>query len=98
MNQTPEIPEDFDSEEELEQYIDQLHNQIEFLENELEESEKENSELKQELGQLEKQASQGDLQEVHSKLEKFIDTMDDIELHGTPDTDSLQDSLRNPDF
>ncbi|WP_276273608.1 hypothetical protein [Haloarcula litorea] len=59
MSEVPEVPDEFDSQEELKQYIDQLHDQIEFLEEEFEQSEKEKLELKQELNDLEEKASRG---------------------------------------
>jgi len=99
MDDPPEIPDEFENKDELEQYISQLHSHIGFLEEELEESEKDNLELRQELNQLEQDASrEGGLHEIHSKLEVFMGQMEDIELHGTPDTDSMQEGFRNPDF
>lgn len=58
MTEAPNVPDEFDSEEELKAYIDQLHDHIEFLEEELTESEKEKLELKQELNEIKNQASQ----------------------------------------
>jgi predicted nucleic acid-binding Zn-ribbon protein len=99
MTNAPEIPDEFDSEEELKAYIDQLHDQIEFLEEEVEESEKEKLELKQELNKIEEQASRGGgLQDIHAALEEFIETVEDIDTHGEPSDVGLHDSLRNPDF
>lgn len=99
MTDIPVIPEEFDSEKELKAYIARLHDQIEFLEEEVEESEKEKLELKQELNEIEEQASRGGtLQDIHTALEDFIETVEDIDTHGGPSDVGLHDSLRNPDF
>lgn len=100
MTEVPNIPDEFDSEEELKTYIDQLHDQIEFLEEELEESEKEKLELKQDLNELEEKASTGshpssDLEEMTDMAKQIADRLDSIELHGGPSDVGLTDSLRD---
>lgn len=52
MSNPPEVPDEFDSEQELKDYIDQLHDEIEWLQREVEESEKEKLKLKQQLNEL----------------------------------------------
>lgn len=92
MTDIPEIPDEFDSEEELKQYIDQLHDQIEFLEEELEKSEKTKLELEQELDEIQGKKEQlqtiedyldynakhdlGQIDATISRLEKKIDEVD----------------------
>lgn len=90
MGEVPELPDEFDSEQELKQYIDQLHEQIEFLEEEVEESEKEKLELNQELNEIKNQATHSGpgsfssilepLESIHQRIEEFeqgkIDDLD----------------------
>ncbi|WP_049937212.1 hypothetical protein [Haloplanus natans] len=98
MTTAPEIPDEFDSKEELKAYIDQLHDQIEFLEEEVEESEKEKLELKQELNEIEGEASAASPEEVeriHAMLTEFVDRMESIDLHGKPDDVGMQDGMRD---
>ncbi|WP_276273607.1 hypothetical protein [Haloarcula litorea] len=84
MTEVPSVPDEFNSEEELKQYIDQLHDQIEFLEEELENSEKDKLELKQELNDLEEQASRrgelsGGFQGIMEPLEAMQQRLEEFE-------------------
>jgi len=87
-----EVPDEFDSEEELKQYIDRLHDQIEFLEEELEKSEKTKLELEEELDEIQGNKEQlqtiedyldynakhdlGQIEATINRLEKKIDDVD----------------------
>jgi phage shock protein A len=106
MTKTPPVPEEFDSEEDLKAYIDQLHDQIEFLEEELTESEKEKLELKQELNEIENQASQiqaggkgfasimGPLESMRQRLEEFEEGyLDDDSDYGLSDDSEGTEAL-----
>ncbi|WP_157575392.1 hypothetical protein [Haloferax sp. Q22] len=57
MSGAPEVPDDFDSKEEVNQHIEQLENYVEYLEEQIAESETEKLDLKQELAELKEQAS-----------------------------------------
>jgi chromosome segregation ATPase len=98
MTEVPEVPDEFDSEEELQQYINRLRNQIEFLEEELEQAEKENLELKQELNEIEGEvsaASHEEIERIHANLTEFVERMESIELHGKPSDVGMQDGMRD---
>ena len=89
MKNTPEIPDDFDSEEELQQYISQLHNHIEFLEDELEDSEKDKLELKQKLEEAQNSSDEARYAKVaavasilNSLEDKISETEDHLEDRG----------------
>jgi len=89
MTEVPEVPEEFETKEELIQYLEQLQDQIGFLEEELEDAEKENLALRHELDDIEEKASQQDrspesfasliepLEEIRRRLvdfeEKYLD-------------------------
>lgn len=95
-----EIPDEFEDEEEVKQYLDLLYDRIEFLEADLEESEKK-LKLKQELNDIEDKASasnEEEIEQIHGALEELVERIESIELHGKPSDVGLQDSLRNPDF
>lgn len=94
MTETPPVPDEFDSEEELQQYIDQLHDQIEFLEEELTESEKEKLELKEELNEIEDKAlhqgtsdGSGSFSSLMEPLQAMQDRIEEFE-EGYLDEDS----------
>jgi DNA repair exonuclease SbcCD ATPase subunit len=99
MTGTPDPPDEFESEEELKQYIDQFHDHLDSLEKP-EESGASKLEMKKELDQIEGQitASTKELEEIHTALEEVIQSLESIELHGEPSTVGLQEDLRNPDF
>lgn len=94
---TPEIPDEFENEEELKKYIDRLHNQIEFLEEELEESEKEKLELREDLNEIEERepASSKEIRHMAEALQEFVRKMESIDLHGKPDDVGMQDGMRD---
>ncbi|WP_157969462.1 hypothetical protein [Haloplanus rubicundus] len=100
MTGIPNIPDEFESEEELKQYIDQLYNHLDSLEEKPEEHGASKLEMKKELNQIEDQitASTEELEEIHTALEEIIQSLESIELHGEPSTVGLQENLRNPDF
>lgn len=90
MTDTPPVPDEFDSEEELKAYIDQLHDQIEFLKEELSESEKEKLELKQELNDIENQATHsgsGSFNSLLEPLESMQQRIEEIEQGKIDDLD-----------
>lgn len=100
MTEIPELPAEFESEDELEQYLERLYDHIEVLEETVDESEKRKREFTEELNQIEEHvsASSEELEEIHAVLEELVQRMESIELHGGPSDVGLKDSLRNPDF
>ncbi|WP_276273609.1 hypothetical protein [Haloarcula litorea] len=93
MGEVPDIPDEFDSEEEVKQYIDRLHDQIEFLEEELEKSEKNKLELEQELDEIQGKKerlqtvedyldynAEHDLGQVEATISRLEKKIDDINL------------------
>jgi septation ring formation regulator EzrA len=103
MSEIPEIadpPDQFNSEKEANQYIEQLHEFVDSWEEELEKSESEKLELEEELNEIKDHvlASTEELEDIHTGLEEVIQRMESVELHGGPIDVGLQDSLRNPDF
>jgi len=100
MTGIPDTPDEFESENELKQYIDQLHNHLDSLEEKPKESGASKLEVKKELNQIEDQitASTEELEEIHTALEEVIQSLGSIELHGKPSSVELQEELRNPDF
>lgn len=90
MTETPPVPDEFDSEEELKAYIDQLHDHIEFLEEELTESEKEKLELKQELNEIKNQATHsgpGSFNSLLEPLESMQQRIEELEQGKIDDLD-----------
>lgn len=96
----PDTPDEFESEDELEQYIDLLYDHLESLEENPKESRASILEIKKELNQIEDQiaANTEELDDIHCVLEDVIQSLRSIELHGTSSTVGLQENLRNPDF
>jgi len=60
MTEAPELPDNFDSQEELNEHLDQLQEHIQFLEEQLEQSEKNKLELREDLQEIKDKASQPD--------------------------------------
>ncbi|OAQ51357.1 hypothetical protein HTG_17625 [Natrinema mahii] len=74
MTEVPDVPEEFETGEELVQYIEQLQDQIGFLEEELEDAEKDPLALRHELNEIEEKASQ----QARSP-ESFVSLMEPLE-------------------
>jgi len=91
MTEIPDTPDDFDSDEELQQYIKELEDHIEFLEDELEESEKDKLELREELNQIQNSSLGGNeklLEEVADLLHRLNKSTTDLENKEPPSEDS----------
>jgi len=87
MTDTPPVPDEFDSKEELQQYIDQIEDEIDWLQQQLEESEKEKLELKQEVEELNQKSEQvkdTGLDRIENLLEKLLEIERDISKEDTP--------------
>lgn len=94
----PELPDEFESADEAEQYINRLHTYIDSLDVAQEVVEK--NQLAEELSEIEDHftASTEELEHIHTDLEGVIQRLQSIELYGGPSDVGLQDNLRNPDF
>jgi predicted nuclease with TOPRIM domain len=90
MTETPPVPDEFDSEEELKDYIDQLHDQIEFLEEELEDAEMQNleeevNEVRDNVEELETiedyldYNAENDLGQIDAIINRFQDRLDEVD-------------------
>ncbi|WP_121823261.1 hypothetical protein [Halostella salina] len=104
MSDHPEIPNEFDSKEEVKAYVAQLHTQIDLLAKRIEGPQKE--ELRQELNEIEPKATHGSggpesfaairesLESVQEQIEEFEERYlaEDSE-YGLPDRSPLNDAL-----
>lgn len=100
MTDIPDTPDKYDSKEALKQHVDRLQNQIEAIEEELETTQEDNQKLKQDLNEIQERISarNEEMEHIRSTVQECINRFEGIDLHGTPDTDEMQENFRNPDF